>query len=173
MTRFVVILIAVLTSGAFTALVPAQQAAPAQTELLTEVRLLRQAIESLAGTNARLQIVFGRLQLQEQRTTAASQRLEEARSGVIRLSGEIAQLNEHLKDLEAALGDATQKPDRIEGLRGEARQVRRQIELSEGYLARRTAEEAEATVALNLEQGRWSDLNRQLDELERLLTRPQ
>ena len=34
------------------------------------------------------------------------------------------------------------------------------------------AEEADAASALNQEQGRSSDLNRQLDELERQLTKP-
>ena len=71
-------LVAALILAGFGIGVAAQQAAPLQTELLTEVRLLRQSIEALAGTNARVQIVFGRLQLQEQRTATAATRALDA-----------------------------------------------------------------------------------------------
>jgi len=42
----------------------------------------------------------------------------------------------------------------------------------ESERVRLAADEAEAATALNQEQGRWSDLNRQLEELERALTKP-
>jgi hypothetical protein len=51
---------------------PAQESTSAQ--LLQEVRRLREAIETMVSTGARVQIVFGRLQLQEQRTAGAAAR---------------------------------------------------------------------------------------------------
>lgn len=39
------------------------QAPVTESALLIEVRLLRQAIEALAGNGSRIQLVFGRLQL--------------------------------------------------------------------------------------------------------------
>jgi chromosome segregation ATPase len=167
-----VIVLAFVTSGAFVAHVPAQQPAPAQTELLAEVRLLRQAIESLAGTNARVQIVFGRLQLQEQRTDGAAGRLDKARDALAKNTSEIADVNEHLKDMENRQNDSRRKPEELEQFRMEGVMARRALERLEIARARLLSDEADAAAALNVEQGRWSDLNRQLDELERLLAKP-
>jgi hypothetical protein len=50
--------------------------------------------------------------------------------------------------------------------------ARRELARAEAERARLMNEEAEAAGALNLEQGRWSDLNRQLEELERQLAKP-
>lgn len=47
-----------------------------------KVFLLRRAIEALAGNGARVQIVFGRLQLQEQRTTVVVRRVADLRSAL-------------------------------------------------------------------------------------------
>jgi chromosome segregation ATPase len=169
---FLVIVLAFVTSGAFVAHVPAQQPAPVQTELLAEVRLLRQAIESLAGTNARVQIVFGRLQLQEQRTDAAAGRLDKAREALAKITSEIAGMSEHAKEMENRQNDSRRKPEELEQLRMEAVMLRRGLERLESERARLSIDEADAAAALNAEQGRWSDLNRQLDELERLLAKP-
>jgi len=158
--------------GLAVARLPAQQSTSTQTELLAEVRLLRRAIESLAGTNARVQIVFGRLTLQEQRTAAAAKHLEEVRLTLANVTREIGDLTDHAKDLESALDDGRRKPDEIEQARQEATMIKRQLERLEIERARLAGDEADAASALNQEQGRWSDLNRQLEELERALTKP-
>ena len=160
-----------IVSSAAVARVPAQQTASAQTELLTEVRLLRQAIESLAGTNARVQIVFGRLTLQEQRTASAAKRLEDARATLTRITREIADLSDHAKDLESIQNDSRRKPEELEQARMEGVMVDRELGRKEVERARLAGDEVEAATALNQEQGRWSDLNRQLEELERALAK--
>jgi hypothetical protein len=48
--------------------------------------------------------------------------------------------------------------------------ARVELARAEAERARVAAEEVELAGALNNEQGRWSDLNRQLEELERALT---
>lgn len=159
----------IVISGAFVSRLPAQQQTSPQAELLTEVRLLRQAIESLTGVNARVQIVFGRLQLQEQRTAAAMQRYDRARELVAQKSREISGMADHLKSLESMMSDGRRKPDEIEQAQRESAMVTRALEQLEQDRLRLNGEETEAGSALNQEQGRWSDLNRQLEELERAL----
>jgi len=163
-------IIGAIVLTAAVARVPAQQTSP-QTELLTEVRLLRQAIESLAGTNARVQIVFVRLQLQEQRTEAAARRLEAARQAlsVFNLRGNI--FFDRLKEIEDQVTDTRLKPEMLEELRQEQARVRRETDRLEKDRAQLMQDEADAAGILNQEQGRWSDLNRQLEELERALTK--
>jgi chromosome segregation ATPase len=169
-TVALVALVSVLiTSGSFVARLPAQQQASTQTELLAEVRLLRQAIESLTGVNARVQIVFGRLQLQEQRTSTAAKRLEEVRLSSTRAAAAVAETSDHLKELEQTINDARRKPEEIEQLKAESAMMTRQLERMDQDRLRLVADETDAANALNQEQGRWSDLNRQLDELERAL----
>jgi len=170
----VAIVLTILVSGAFVARVPAQQPASVQTELLSEVRLLRQSIEMLTGTNARVQIVFGRLQLQEQRTEAAAKRLDMARLSLSAINNRVTQMSDMIKSLENAVTDSRKKPEEIESLQSELRGARRGLERTEVERAQLSTEESDAAGILNQEQGRWSDLNRQLDDLERMLTpRPQ
>jgi chromosome segregation ATPase len=167
---FTAVFIVIFLSAAVVRL-PAQQATSTQTELLAEVRLLRQAIESLAGTNARVQIVFGRLTLQEQRTANAGKRLDEARAALVKITQEIAGMTEQASDLENAQNDSRRKPEEIEQARREGVMIKRALDRMEIERARLAADEADAAGALNQEQGRWSDLNRQLEELERALTK--
>jgi hypothetical protein len=165
------ILSALLTSGAFTARVPAQQQAPAQAELLAEVRLLRQAIETLAGTNARVQIVFGRLQMQEQRTENAAKRLDATRLQIKAINERIAGVTGHIKAIETAIAEGRRKAEELEREGIDLRADRNGLERMEAERAQLLQEEQDAANLLNQEQNRWSDLNRQLDELEKLLTK--
>jgi hypothetical protein len=165
-----VMLFVSLVIVAFVAGVPAQQAqAPIQTELLAEVRLLRHAIESLAGTNARVQIVFGRLQLQEGRIQAATARLEMTRMSVVGINQRAADAANRYRQLEESIAENRAKPEQLEDMRGGLRALRGEIDQIEAERARLQTAEAEAASNLNLEQGRWSDLNRQLEDLERAL----
>ena len=168
---FIAIVIVFITSGAFVARVPAQQQASTQTELLAEVRLLRQAIESLTGVSARVQIVFGRLQLQEQRTSSAVQRLDQAREAAAKFTREMAGMNDHLKDLEREISEGRRKPEEIEQVKAESAMIARDLERMEQERLRLVTNENDAANVLNQEQGRWSDLNRQLEELERALAK--
>ena len=164
-----VTLFVTLVVVAFVARVPARQPAPLQTELLAEVRLLRQAIESLTGTNARVQIVFGRLQLQEQRIQAATARLEITRMSAMGIHQRAADAANRYRQLEESIAENRAKPEQLEDMRRELRGLRGEIDQIEAERARLQTAEAEAASNLNLEQGRWSDLNRQLEDLERTL----
>lgn len=149
----------------------AQSESSERTALLHEVRLLRQAIETLVGTNARVQIVFGRLQLQEQRTATTAKRLEDVRGALAKVVGQIAQMTESLQRYEE-LDLAALEPRLREQIPGSIRSVRSELQLLETERLRLATQESDAANQLALEQNTWSDLNRSLDELERSLTQP-
>jgi len=148
---------------------PQQQTTSGTAELMIEVRLLRQAIENLAGNGTRVQIAFGRLQLQEQRTTAAARRVDDLRNTSARLSREVAEMTARLKELDAMANDARRTDEEQEEFRVGLRHTKRTLELLEAERVRQIALETEASNALAEEQSRWADVNRQLEELERAL----
>lgn len=168
--KYVIVAVAVMMTGVFAATMPAQQPAALETELLTEVRLLRQTMESLMGTNTRVQIVFGRLQLQDQRTATAERRLDEARSNLAAVANRASELNDRVGELETALANSGRKPEEFEALRQELGAVRSELGRIETERVRVQGAEAEAAAAFNAEQARWTDLNQQLEQLERTLT---
>ena len=137
-------------------------------ELLKEVRLLRQTIETVTATNIRVQIVFGRLQIQEQRTVTATQRLDAVRQKVSELADQLAALDASLKQ-EADAAETSRDPEHRELLAS----MRRDSEVYRAHLetqrSRAAVEAAEAEHCLALEQAQWSDLSQRLEELERSL----
>jgi chromosome segregation ATPase len=164
-------ILGVLTGGFALATVRGEQAAPQDTSaLLDEVRLLRQAIEALAGTGARVQIVFGRLQLQEQRTTSAVRRLDDARSALATITAKIADIADRVKTIEDDAGRGTRAVPEERAFEIELRELKREWARREEERIRLATQESDAAGQLAQEQGRWTDLNRQLEELERALT---
>jgi hypothetical protein len=149
----------------------AAQTANTETALLQEVRLLRQAIETLAGTNARVQIVFGRLQLQDQRAATTAKRLDDLRGALSKVVGQIAQMTESLQRYEE-LDLATLEPRVREQIPMSVRGLKSELQILETERLRLATQEADAANQLALEQNTWNDLNRSLDELERSLTKP-
>jgi len=149
----------------------AAQTAPIESALLQEVRLLRQAIETLAGTNARVQIVFGRLQLQEQRAATTSRRLDDVRGALSKVVGQVSQMTELLQRYEVTdLNGLDQKEREAVPLR--IRSLKAELSMLETERLRLVTQESDAANQLAVEQNTWSDLNRSLDELERSLTPP-
>lgn len=137
--------------------------------LLQEVRLLRQAIETLVGTSARVQIVFGRLQMQEQRTATTARRLEDVRGALSKLVNEVAQAADNLQRYEA-MDLNTLEPNERQAVPLRIRALNADLQVFETERLRLATQETEAANQLALEQNAWSDLNRSLDELERSLT---
>ena len=71
--------------------------------LLIEVRALRGAIEQMASASGRIQLVMGRLQIQEQRVSTLSRQLLELRQSVAAAERQRAQLESQVADLEDVL----------------------------------------------------------------------
>jgi chromosome segregation ATPase len=161
---FVVLIVTAWAAPAIT-----QGAASQESALLTEVRLLRQAIEALAGNGSRIQLVFGRLQLQEQRTTAAVHRLTEARSALASHMVSLSAVANRLTALESASSNTGHTPEELKSIQDSLAHYKGESARLEAERVRLATEEADAAQALSVEQGQWSDLNRQVEELERVL----
>jgi hypothetical protein len=159
----------VLFNAPSVATAPPEQTPQDASALLTEVRLLRQAIENLAGNGARVQIVFGRLQLQEQRTAVAARRFEDARNSLAVHTAKLAEASGRLKEIEGLAADTSQPAERQEAVRASLNHYTREVKQMEAERVRLALLESEASSALADEQSRWADLNRQLEEIERAL----
>lgn len=149
-----------------------QEPAPSEVmgTLMVELRALRGAIEQLASTGARVQLVVGRLQIQEQRYNALSRQLFEVRQSLAAAERQRAEQEAQLTDLESTLPGTSD--------RGERQAITRQIGdlkavLSAGSTGLQTQrlDESELAATVDAEQGRLSDLNQQLDAIEQSLRR--
>jgi chromosome segregation ATPase len=163
-SALVVFVVTAWATPAITQGPPVQESA-----LLSEVRLLRQAIEALAGNGSRIQLVFGRLQLQEQRTTTAVRRLSDARSALASHMTSMSAVANRLAELESASSNVTTGSEEFKAMQDMLAHYKRETSRLEAERVRLATEEADAAQALSMEQNRWSDLNRQVEDLERVL----
>ena len=140
--------------------------------LLTEVRGLRTAIEQMASAAPRVQLALGRLQLQEQRVENVVRRLDAVREKLVGRQTNYDRLQQTLTSMDDAAGQPRQAshPTAAE-LSDMLSQFRREAAQAAADVQRLTAEESAVAAELATEQGRWSDLNQQMEALERTLTR--
>jgi len=164
MFRAVFAFVMVTAAGAQTAS-PDTQALQA---LVTEIRQLRQDLQSTTIVTQRVQIVLYRLQTQTALVTRASSRLDDARSlhgnaqsELKRVSGLIPQLEEELK--------STQDPEQRKTKEGTLVQVKINIERMIDSEQRTQSREIDAETQYRAEQGKLADLQDQLDRLDKLL----
>jgi chromosome segregation ATPase len=141
--------------------------------LLAEVRGLRQAMEQIAMAGPRVQLALGRLQLQEQRLNTMIRRVETLRDAIASAEKENAGTQAQLATVEAALKDDSR--DMSEADRGMLPQMmtslRKAAAAGAAEVQRLHAEEAFLQQQIAIEQGRWDEINRSLEELERGLAR--
>jgi len=140
-------------------------------ELLTEVRALRIAMERSATVGARIQLLVARVQLQEQRIAEVSRRAAAVRDEVSRVEASIAGLTRQLKQAETETERADSAERRKEG-QEMVEAMKQMIAAPEKRRQDLLNEEASLSQQLAADQGRWSDVNSQLDELERSLMPP-
>jgi hypothetical protein len=141
----------------------------ASNQLLQEVRRLREAIEMMVSTSARVQIVFGRLQLQEQRTATAARRLDDLREALARVTREASEASTRVQDVEEMLRDSGMPAEKRKIVEFDLIHMKRAAAQVETERQRLQNEEGQAASVLASEQGRWLELNQQLEELERVL----
>lgn len=141
--------------------------------LLVEVRGLRQAMEAIGSSGARVQLSLGRLQLQETRINNMIRRLEsirDARSKAERdnqsAMGQLANFQNIVKQQEKDVKPGEPNPfsSMLEGFK-------KGIEAGEAEVLRLQSEEAQLEQQIATEQARWGEINRALEELERALGR--
>jgi chromosome segregation ATPase len=150
---------------------PQTQPADALPALLTEVHALRVAIEEMASVGPRVQLALGRLQLQEQRVNTLLRRIENVESEIVKASQETDKSKEEFTHLEQEVKSARNPPETLQQLEAMLPQTRTNWGRAAANLQRLQLEESTLTSELSTEQGRWSDINRQMEELERALTR--
>lgn len=170
------VVIVLLLCGAGAARVYTSAGAQAQDNilpaLLTEVRGLRAAMEQMAAAGPRVQLALGRLQLQEQRVNTLIRRLEETRSRLASAQREVVRHEDQLKTFEAALREGTPetRPDGVE-LQNMLQMFKREMAHANADVQRLTGEEAALVGDIAIEQGRWTEINQRVEELERSLGR--
>jgi lipopolysaccharide biosynthesis regulator YciM len=132
--------------------------------LLVEVKGLRAAMEQMASSNARAQVLIGRLQLQEGRIAGMVRRLDTVRDELAGARRQYEQLAGSVKFLsEKSPSEPNAEPEGVlDGLKS-------QVKSSKANVERLAAEEAQITNDVAAEQARWIDINQRLDELERSL----
>jgi hypothetical protein len=138
--------------------------------LLAEVRGLRLAIEQLATTGARAQLMSGRLQLQEQRMSTLFTRVAQQRDRILPVERELTEMQQRAADLQRALATVSTPQDKYQ-LEVEQQVVQRQVAVRTAELRRLQVDEADVANLLATEQAQWAELNRQLEQLEAALRR--
>src|SRR5688572_33229406 len=137
-------------------------------ELLVEVRGLRAAMERAATVGARIQLLVARVQMQEERIAELSRRAITVREEISRIDLQIAQVTGMLKQFERS--GARGNPEEQREIEGMIEMQKQQVAATEKRRQELIAEEALLAQQIAADQGRWSDVNNQLDELERSLT---
>jgi chromosome segregation ATPase len=138
--------------------------------LLIEVRGLRAALEQLASAGPRVQLLFGRLQLQEQRVAGHLRRLETLRDRMRDADREVQNLTDEISRLESNLKTNTNEGER-QVLEQHLAMLRREVLRATAARETLRGEEAGINSEIATEQGRWADINQRLEELERALAR--
>ena len=162
----------VLVGAAATPIV-GQQAGAGQdtlTALLVEVRGLRAAMEQMAAAGPRVQLAMGRLQLQEQRINTMARQLEAVRERKAGAEREAAEMRDRANRLQEAAERSEDGKER-KAAEMQAVELKRVVERMAVDLQRLAGDETELANAVAVEQSRWSDINRRLEELEASLLR--
>jgi predicted nucleic acid-binding Zn-ribbon protein len=148
-------------------LVQAQAAAPADPirELLGEVRALRMAMERSATVGVRIQLLVARVQMQEQRIAELTRRADTLRSEMRSIDQEQASMSFQQRMMTDKDAPPEQREEMAEMLKmfagnTERLEKRRQELLNEENLVAQQ---------IAIDQGRWTEVNNQLDQLERML----
>jgi len=141
--------------------------------LLVEVRGLRAAMEQMASAGPRVQLAMGRLQLQEQRINTLLRQVETIRAALAAKQRDETNMRQQMQEFEEAAGRKADDPNVQRALDEQLRAFKREQPLLAAEIQRLQGDEAAVSQEIATEQGRWSDINRQLDDLERALARKQ
>jgi hypothetical protein len=137
--------------------------------LLTEVRGLRAAMEQMASAGPRVQLALGRLQLQEQRINTMLRRQDQLKDSIAATQQEAGRIEGQLKGLSETSADLAHETQRQ--IEMEQKALKAVYAQAQASLQRLQHEEATLAQEISIEQGRWTDLNRGLEDLERSLIR--
>jgi hypothetical protein len=149
----------------------AQQPAPqadSMSALVQEVRALRQAVEQMLAANVRVQLLMGRLQLQETRILSLGRQSTDIEARLAALRQERDGLQVQQKIFGRVPNETIDEKQREEARQASEALAERLKEVDGRYLALQ-GEQANIQQTIAAEQNRWGDFNQRLEELERLL----
>jgi len=136
--------------------------------LLSEVRQLRQQLQSSNAASQRTQILFFRIQTQQGLVERASQRAEEARNKLAEIQNERKRAEGFAKSAQDRLEHPEPSDDR-KGLENQAAFYKQRLEELPGEEQQRQAKLSDAEEQLRVEQAKLDELNAQLDQLDKAL----
>lgn len=136
--------------------------------LLSEVRQLRQELETYSATTQRTQILFFRLQSQQAIVARASQRADDARAKLVETQTTRKKAEVEAKGIQDQLERTDNALDR-KSLEGMSRYYKRRFEELSEEEQQRQAKQIEVEEQLRLEQAKLNDLQARLDELDNVL----
>ena len=137
-------------------------------ELLVEVRALRVTLERATTTGTRIQVLMARVQVQEQRIQDATRRITAVRSSLASLDQELVTMTNQMRQFEQHLRRESDPNDR-EVTEEEIGSLKARIETATARRQELAADEVLIAQQLADAQGRWTDFNERLDQLERSL----
>ena len=152
------------------------EAQPAQntdvlSQLLAEVHGLRVAMEQAASTGPRVQLLTGRLQIEEGRIADLMRRLDAVRSAETTAAREVDELraqSDRLENVDPAVNMPQEERDSLEKMKPD---VKRHLTQAQATLEAERSEEAQLQADLATEQARWTGFSEQLDALDRELSK--
>jgi len=137
--------------------------------LLSEVRQLRQDLQTTTIAAQRAQILLYRLQGQEAAVARASQRLDEAREMLAGAQSERKQMASEIKQHEDFISNTENPPTQRKAFENRLPEDKTRLESFENLEQQQQAREREAEQQLRAEEGKLSDLRDQLDRLDKAL----
>jgi predicted nucleic acid-binding Zn-ribbon protein len=127
-------------------------------------------MEQMASAGPRVQLFASRLQLQEARISGMVRRLDAVRDSLASAKQAHDRVRDEIKQFETALSSGAVGPDR-EALEQMLPVRKREAAAMQTTLDRYLAEEGQLANDISIEQGRWTEINQRLDELERALSK--
>ena len=136
--------------------------------VVKELRLLRQAVEKQSSTAARLQLLMGRLTLQDQRTARAQQTVERLQNELASATRERDELQSRARAIAQRLEQAGSDEPRQQ-LETEARMVHARLSDDQGHVSSAENRLSQARQALDVETGRYDELDAWLRDMDKQL----
>jgi hypothetical protein len=165
MYRLAVFFAAALTASAQT------QSADSQVlqALLTEIRQLRQDLQTTAATIQRVQIVMFRVQTESQLLSRAVQRADEARNRCENVQQQKRFMTQQVADMESRQQSPQTAADQT--LAANIARMKANLEGMGMQEQQCQAREIEASAQLHDEQAKMTELQDQLDKLDKVLSK--
>ena len=168
MRKTIAACVAVLLAACAVPLLAQSASNDTHSALLTEVRLLRQALERSAAA-PQIQLLGTRLAVQNERLQAATREYEITRAALQEVQTTLSDMNARLQATIEAADRTTNNPQQQREFEEHQAGLKYEIGKMTTREAQLRARESELATAVASEQNEWLLLNRRLDEFERTL----